>query len=118
MPSVAGDVTGPLNAVAALTQGLAAKNQTMKDGPAPSTGGTQEKKKSKPSAADNKSAYDQYKKDVQNAWQRNTLPDVTIADEVSLWLDIGQAVADLAINGGPQAIKAIGDILNPEKKGK
>jgi hypothetical protein len=114
MANVADDVTGPLNAIAATTQGLAAKNQTMKDGPPPAASspaaGTQERKP-QPSPAEKKGAYEQYKKDIQNAWSRNTAPDGTIADPANLVLDVGQAIADLAINGGPDAIKAIGDIL-------
>jgi hypothetical protein len=102
MPTVADEVTGPISAMAELSKGLAAKNATMQDGPPdgngeqPSNEGTQER-----------SAYDRYKDNIDKAWDDYAQH----GDATALGLDIGQAVADLAMEGGGDVLRLFGDLL-------
>jgi hypothetical protein len=114
MGGVAEDVSAPLVAISEITKGLAAKNQTMKDGPSQGGGGgaaSGGKTVAKPSAEEKKSAYDQYKKDIEDVWRKNTGADGKIADPISLGLGIGQAITDLALKAGPDVIKVFGEIM-------
>lgn len=114
MPDVQSDVTGPLNAVANVMQGMAAKNQTMKDGP-PSGGGGGgggEGTKTRPTAEEKKSAYEQYKKDIQDVWSKYNQGKLDGGD---LALGIGKAVTDLAVTAGPEVLKLLGDLAKGQK---
>ena len=106
------EVSEPLNGIAQVIQGLAAKNQTMKDGP-PSggdRGGGTTTQPTTPTEAEKQGAYDQYKKDISDAFDRNTRADGTF-DKTGLALDVGQAIADLGARAGPEALRLLGGLL-------
>ena len=113
MDSVLQDVVGPLNAVGEIAKGLAAKNQTMKDGP-PEGGAGEATTQPRPTPEQEQGAYDDYKKKVSEAWRRHTDANGNV-DRVGLGLDVGQAVADLAMKAGPGVLKLFGELAGAGK---
>lgn len=103
MGNITTDVTEPLNAVATVMQGSAAKEGQMKDGPPES----QEPK----SEGGTKTAYDQYKAEIEKAWDNYAKH----GDKTQLGLEISQAVANLAMRGGPGVLEAFGKLLGGGK---
>lgn len=97
MGDVTTDVTGPLNAIATVMQGSAAKEGQMKDGPP-----SHEPK----SEGETKTAYDKYKDDVKKAWDNFDKH----GDKTQLGLEIAQAVADLSMRGGSGVLEAFGKL--------
>ncbi len=108
---VTDEVSEVLTGVSEVLDGLAKKNQTMKDGPPPGGGGggstTQPQA---PTQEEKQGAYEQYKKDISEAFDRNTRRDGSL-DKTGLALDIGQAIADLGAAAGPEALRLLGGLL-------
>jgi hypothetical protein len=109
------EVSEPLNSLADVLQGLAAKNQTMKDGPpsgSEGNGGTTTMLPP-PTEEENGGAYEQYKKDISDAFDRRTRRDGSV-DKTGLALDVGQAIVDLGARVGPDVLKLLGGLLKKE----
>ena len=104
MPDVAMEVNGTVESVAKLAEGMAAKNQTMKDGPPAGGGGGGGRTQTRPTEEQKKAAYDKYKDRIRDIWSK----DMSGTDRT---LQIGQAVADLAMEAGPDVLKLFGDLL-------
>jgi hypothetical protein len=108
------EVSEPLSSLADVLQGLAAKNQTMKDGPpsgSDGNGGTATQPA--PTEEETTGAYEQYKKDISDAFDRRTRRDGSV-DKTGLALDIGQAIVDLGARVGPDVLKLLGGLLKKE----
>jgi hypothetical protein len=108
------EVSEPLSSLADVLQGLAAKNQTMKDGPpsgSEGSGGTTTLPA--PTEEEKRGAYEQYEKAVSDAFDRRTRRDGSV-DKTGLALDIGQAIVDLGARVGPDVLKLLGGLLKKE----
>lgn len=109
---VTDEVSEVLTGISQVLDGLAAKNQTMKDGPPPGggAGGGTTTQPQTPTQEEKQRAYEQYKKDISDAFDRNTRRDGSI-DKTGLALDVGQAIVDLGVAAGPEALRLLGGLL-------
>lgn len=114
MNEVAIDVTGPLTGIGEVVKGLAAKNQTMKDGkPEGGGGGGVGDTRTR----DPQGSYDKYKQKIRDAWSRHTGPDGQVMDPTALGLEIGQAVSDLAMAEGGNVLRLFGELAGKLRGG-
>ena len=107
--TVTSDVTEVLDKVADVIEGLAAKNATMKDGPP--EGEDQGGGRAPTATEERTQAYEKYKNDVSEIFDRFTGPDGTITDPVGFALASGQALADLGVAVGPEAFQLFSDFI-------
>lgn len=107
---VTDEVSEVLTGVSQVLDGLAAKNQTMKDGPPAGGGGGTTPQPQTPTPEEKQGAYEQYKEDISDAFDRNTRRDGSL-DKTGLALDVGQAIVDLGVTAGPEALRLLGGLL-------
>lgn len=115
MADVQSDVTEPLKALANLSEGLASKNKTMKDGPPEKPDKIEgseppNKRPDTPSKDEKTDAYDKYKDDIDNAFDKFERTGNRNFGELAT--DIGQAVVDLGVKTGPAVVALFRDILS------
>ncbi len=101
------DVSGTVKAIADGIQAMTTKNQTMKDGP-PETGDQEQdsgQTRTHPTGEEKQAAYEKYKETIAEIWDQ----DMGAVDRAQA---IGQAISDLAMEGGPDALKLLGDLVS------